>query len=290
LRLDRSNNRHLPLRSVDPSLYHPFHLTNGLVQAFFAFKTFIICYYADCFLDAALNLVGVPLIATSSCQMPFASMCSVCKQNRNGARARPTYQTRPTSQSTRTITTMLPIEMGRYIRTSCASLRSWVCWGIGLAGRGQRRAEGHRRAGSNAYSIPISISAYPLYVRCDARATGRAALFGYVGHHKYLSLLKTQKACKSLAILPCPAVVSRAWSHLCRRFFHGSLVGFAVVRNWTSRSGDCGGRRRGDLQRRGRQTGRGDGDKIVRTSGGSTARNNAGIEGRLASVGECTEA
>jgi hypothetical protein len=90
--------------------------------------------------------------------------------------------------------------------------------------------------------------------------------------------------------LPCPAVVSRAWSHLSRRFFHNSLVGFVVVRNWTSRSGDCGGRRRGDLQRRGRQTGRGDGDKIVRTSGGSTARNNAGIEGRLASVGECTEA
>ena len=28
---------------------------------------------------------------------------------------------------------------------------------------------------------------------------------------------------------------------------------------------------------------------MVRTSGGSTARNNAGIEGRLASVAECTK-
>jgi hypothetical protein len=30
--------------------------------------------------------------------------------------------------------------------------------------------------------------------------------------------------------------VSRAWSYLSRRFYHGSLVGFAAVRNWSSRS------------------------------------------------------
>ena len=35
--------------------------------------------------------------------------------------------------------------------------------------KGERK--GHRRAGSNADSIPISISAYSLYVRRDARAT-----------------------------------------------------------------------------------------------------------------------
>jgi hypothetical protein len=33
-----------------------------------------------------------------------------------------------------------------------------------------------------------------------------------------------------------PAVVSPACSHTSRSFFHGSLVGFAAARNWTSRS------------------------------------------------------
>jgi len=36
--------------------------------------------------------------------------------------------------------------------------------------------------------------------------------------------------------LSCPAIVSRACSHSSRRFFHGSLVGFAAARNWSSRS------------------------------------------------------
>src|ERR1700736_3508543 len=36
--------------------------------------------------------------------------------------------------------------------------------------------------------------------------------------------------------LPCSLVVSRACSHASRRFFHGSLVGFAAARNWNSRS------------------------------------------------------
>ena len=36
--------------------------------------------------------------------------------------------------------------------------------------------------------------------------------------------------------LSCPAIVSRACSHSARRFFHGSLVGFAAAWNWSSRS------------------------------------------------------
>ena len=36
--------------------------------------------------------------------------------------------------------------------------------------------------------------------------------------------------------LSYPAVVSRACSHSSRSFFHGSLVGFAAARNWSSRS------------------------------------------------------
>jgi hypothetical protein len=36
--------------------------------------------------------------------------------------------------------------------------------------------------------------------------------------------------------LSCPAIVSRACSHSSRRFFHGSLVGFAAARNWSSSS------------------------------------------------------
>ena len=36
--------------------------------------------------------------------------------------------------------------------------------------------------------------------------------------------------------LCCPTLVSRAWSHSSRRFFHGSLVGFTAARNWSSRS------------------------------------------------------
>jgi hypothetical protein len=48
------------LRFVDHALHHLFNPTNGLVQASFVFKTFIVCYYTGCFLDAALNLVGSP--------------------------------------------------------------------------------------------------------------------------------------------------------------------------------------------------------------------------------------
>jgi hypothetical protein len=39
--------------------------------------------------------------------------------------------------------------------------------------------------------------------------------------------------------LSCPAVVSRAWSHLSRRFFHGSPVGFAAATQRSNMRMEC---------------------------------------------------
>jgi hypothetical protein len=69
----------------------------------------------------------------------LVSGTAVRESNRTAAPATLICQTTPTSQRTRTITTTLPTEIGRYIRASCASLRS-SCFEVGLAGGGQRRA------------------------------------------------------------------------------------------------------------------------------------------------------
>jgi hypothetical protein len=52
-----------------------------------------------------------------------------------------------------------------------------------------------------------------------------------------LSLSENSGSTEKSSDLSCPAVVSRACSHSARCFFHGSLVGFAVAGNWSSRSG-----------------------------------------------------
>jgi Integrase core domain len=66
------------------------------------------------------------------------------------------------------------------------------------------------------------------------------ARFGYkivshrIQHCIRLSLLKTPKASGSVAIYPCPAVVSAASSRSSRRSSHGSLAGFGAARVWSS--------------------------------------------------------
>jgi hypothetical protein len=99
--------------------------------------------------------------------------------------------------------------------------------------KGERKS--HRRAGSNADSILISIS-LTHYTSGVTQEPPQSSFIWLFGAPKYLSLLKTWKACKSLSDLSCLAVSFTGMLAFISCFFHGSLVGFVAARNWSSRS------------------------------------------------------
>src|ERR1700730_17764642 len=121
-----------------------------------------------------------------SCSASRNDACG-CENSRTADPATLMCQTTPISQgTTRTITTTLPGKWEGITQEPPGRASDPRLLEVGLAGGGQRRAEGRRKAGSNSDSIPISIPSYSYYIERDAKTTARLL---------HLVMWKTENTC-----------------------------------------------------------------------------------------------